>query len=389
MILINPNQAFVTWRSNSNHIIERYTFASIWEEAGFIAYHLREHLNIKKGDRVVLCYDKGLQSIAALLGCIKAGVIAVLLDESPASCYPLVKSLPRLTKQIINNYKTKAVLIDRKVHMTKTTDRFNISSKSRHLWPKSHSIIYDNVIKHLVKQGDSTFDDVYISKSDSALLQYRSHEAGDIQGGSTISYNSMTYGELDSNVRSVILSLMQPNTVLDDGVNTRNLHEAFNISWLLQTQESQPQIPPPIKTIVTSSWEVLSTLKATSTKAIKKICYLLLVFSAPVLLCWYVGKYFANSYHPILLAATSISTFHQKEVKIVYSAFSVYSAFYEWCDEPSCFLAPLLSHILIIVICGYFSYYASKHYDKHFGKNRFSYDQHNCPSSSKRLPPNV
>ena len=49
-----------------------YTSNEIWEEARAFAHNLRIAHKLKKGDRVILCYNFGLQLFAAFLGDLRA-----------------------------------------------------------------------------------------------------------------------------------------------------------------------------------------------------------------------------------------------------------------------------------------------------------------------------
>ena len=102
----NGSRTFATWYNDQGQAIDDYSFADLWEEAGIVAYHLRVKWNLSKGDRVVLCYSFGLQFFASFIGCIRAGVTAVLVH--PPSM-PLTKSLPKMLK-VVDNCSAKLIL---------------------------------------------------------------------------------------------------------------------------------------------------------------------------------------------------------------------------------------------------------------------------------------
>jgi acyl-CoA synthetase (AMP-forming)/AMP-acid ligase II len=121
------DKVFATWYSSKAKPTDKYTFQQIWDEAGIIAHDLRINSNLDKGDRVVLCYNFGLQFFSAFLGCLRAGIVAVL--AYPPSPKNLSKALPKMTK-IIQDSAAKAVLVDETANLL----RLNPLSKSRRLY---------------------------------------------------------------------------------------------------------------------------------------------------------------------------------------------------------------------------------------------------------------
>ena len=51
---------FATWYGSQGKATNEYTYGRLWEEAGVISHYLRNEWDLKKGDRVVLCYNLGL-----------------------------------------------------------------------------------------------------------------------------------------------------------------------------------------------------------------------------------------------------------------------------------------------------------------------------------------
>lgn len=186
----NACKTFATWYNDTGKAVDEYTFSDLWEEAGVIAHHLRIKWKLKKGDRIVLCYSSGLQFFASFMGCIRAGITAVLVY--PPSM-PLTKSLPKMAK-VVSDCNAKLIIVDPNIQLLRITDRTNFASKSRHLWPKNTAFKVHNF-----KHSDISFDDTSISESELAFLQYTS--------GSTDS--PYEYGTLDSNVREIIASMFQ------------------------------------------------------------------------------------------------------------------------------------------------------------------------------------
>jgi len=127
------HQTFATWYDDKGKAMNEYTFQQLWDEAGYCAYLLRNKWNVNKGDRVVLCYAFGLHFFAIFLGCLRAGVVAVLVYP-PAP--PLAKSLVKMRK-VIDDCQPKLILTQSIINMLRLSDKANLASKSRSLWPSN------------------------------------------------------------------------------------------------------------------------------------------------------------------------------------------------------------------------------------------------------------
>ena len=83
------DKVFATWYNNRGKPTDKYTFKKMWDDAGAIAYDLRvKHDNVKKGDRVILCYTFGLIFFSAFLGCLRTGLVVALIYPSNPKSLP-------------------------------------------------------------------------------------------------------------------------------------------------------------------------------------------------------------------------------------------------------------------------------------------------------------
>lgn len=114
----NGDDTFVTWYDSNGKSSSEYTFRGLWEEAGIIAHYLHNVWHLKKGTRVVLCYNLGLHFFAAFLGCLRAGVVAVLV-YTPVD--PLHMSLPKMNR-VLSDYDAKLILTDADIQMNRRAD---------------------------------------------------------------------------------------------------------------------------------------------------------------------------------------------------------------------------------------------------------------------------
>jgi acyl-CoA synthetase (AMP-forming)/AMP-acid ligase II len=172
---------FATWCNSKAKPTDKHTFQQIWDEAGVIAHDLCINNSLEKGDTVVLCYNFGLQFFSAFLGCLRAGVVAVLV--CPPSPKNLSKALPKMTK-IIQDSVAKVVLVDETVNLL----RLNPLSKSRGPWPqnircKVHPMNAKSTLSH---QALTSLNEIVqnnpITSEDLAFLQCTSGSTGNTKG---------------------------------------------------------------------------------------------------------------------------------------------------------------------------------------------------------------
>ncbi|CAB9528250.1 Putative fatty-acid--CoA ligase FadD21 [Seminavis robusta] len=213
---------FATWYDGKGKQVNAVTFGGLWEEAGVIAAYLRNEWQMEKGDRVVLCYTPGIQFFAALLGCFRAGVIAVLVyPPDPSSAEKLASSLKKMVKSI-DDCHPKLVLCDASVHLMRTGDNLNVLfSRSRKLWPAVPFHVTENLRG---KGGDKhCFDEPSLTPNDIAFFQYTSGSTGDPKGV------IIKYGALAANIRLIHNGFRQCYRE-DGGVP----EEIVGFSWLPQ-----------------------------------------------------------------------------------------------------------------------------------------------------------
>ena len=196
-------EIFATWYDKSKKPVNQYTYQDIWDEASIVAYELLTKYKLKKGDRVVLCYNFGLQFFAGFLGCLRAGVVAVLVY--PPSPRNLCKALPKMSK-VVEDSDAKLIIIDNDVKLLRLNVRYlslwpqNITFMNH---PKKRKLTFKNKekaaafllnVKNLNKESN-VVDNI---KEDLAFLQYTSGSTGDPKGV------MVTYGSLQSNVEFII-----------------------------------------------------------------------------------------------------------------------------------------------------------------------------------------
>ncbi|CAB9504961.1 expressed unknown protein [Seminavis robusta] len=211
------NDTFATWHEINGAVGKQYTFGELWAEAGAIAYNLHHVWGVKKGDKVVLCYDFGLHFFAAFLGCLRAGVVAILVYPPFP---PLTKTLTKMEK-VIKDCQPVLILTDITIMALKKVDELKPFSKSKGMWPKGIAFKVTNGIHFLPKM--KSFDQEDILESDIAFYQYTSGSTGDPKGV------LVTFKALEANVKINHDGISQKLT--EDGLDA---DKVVGFSWLPQ-----------------------------------------------------------------------------------------------------------------------------------------------------------
>jgi acyl-CoA synthetase (AMP-forming)/AMP-acid ligase II len=170
------------------------TFGELWDAAGVIAYHLRHVWNLQKGQRVLLTYGYGPSSLSALLGCWRAGIVAILAEAPAKPLRTIAESLQRLQLIAEECQPIAMVLTDQKTFRLRNSDMASLFRSTRKMWLnhlqwRSTESLQKSPTLETLRRSISTnldiagavytFDEPSLSPQDLALIHYTAGSTGD------------------------------------------------------------------------------------------------------------------------------------------------------------------------------------------------------------------
>jgi non-ribosomal peptide synthetase-like protein len=206
---------FSSWYGQEGQCERGLSFKDTWGAAGMLASKIRREWGVQKGERVILCYNFGLDFFYAFLGCLRAGVVAV--PVYPPNPGAMEASLVKL-HGIVASCSPKLCLMDGDVLRLYRASRFKLAAKIS--WPKG--MRYEKGCISSSSLGGPVFDEVQSTESDVAFLQYTSGSTGDPKGV------RITYANIAANVTWIL------STIRSMGFEGDSAHQPVGLSWLPQ-----------------------------------------------------------------------------------------------------------------------------------------------------------
>ncbi|MFI4954283.1 MAG: SDR family NAD(P)-dependent oxidoreductase [Gammaproteobacteria bacterium] len=160
-VVIRGSQIAYIFLADGETAKERLTYAQLHKKAHAIAGHLQQLA--KLGDRIVLCYEPGLDFICAFLGCWYAGMIAV-----PA--YPLRNNR--------HAHRLYAIVEDCQPALILGTSESIALMQTIELFSSSTFVLTETISDAMAKQ----YQPCFITSDSLAFLQYTSGSTGKPKG---------------------------------------------------------------------------------------------------------------------------------------------------------------------------------------------------------------
>ena len=183
-------KVFSTWLNSDGREAASTTYEEVWDRAGAVAHLLRVKLKICKGDRVMLCFGFGLDFFMAMLGCFRAGVVAVpVYPPNPAKMDSSLRKLALISKDC----GARMCLADKEVMTLRRLQLVNPFKASK--WPKG--LKWESMVPAGSK-ASKCFDEVSLDDGDIAFLQYTSGSTGQPKGV------MVTFANLEHNLAVVM-----------------------------------------------------------------------------------------------------------------------------------------------------------------------------------------
>ena len=92
----HPNRRIFTWVDSKGKEQKTLNYDQLWNDSTAIAGMLLE--KAQPGDRIMICYPFGLEFLAALIGCMRAGMIAC--SAYPPNPTRLKQELPQFRRKV-------------------------------------------------------------------------------------------------------------------------------------------------------------------------------------------------------------------------------------------------------------------------------------------------
>jgi acyl-CoA synthetase (AMP-forming)/AMP-acid ligase II len=73
----HPDKLLYSFLDKKGGVKESYTYREFDEKTNRVASYLSENYEFKPGDRIILAYPPGLESICSFFACVKLGLIPV------------------------------------------------------------------------------------------------------------------------------------------------------------------------------------------------------------------------------------------------------------------------------------------------------------------------
>lgn len=165
-VLLDPSRLLFAWLDAETNVVNSFTRLELWNQSRDLAFYLQTHVNVRKGDRVMIVYPFGIEFIVGFVALLRIGAIVV-------SVFP---PNPRKLETDILKFAHFVQDSGAKVALTTRIYKRIVKMNKRKTWPRGLKWVASD--KKLPPAPDSFQDS--IPQADSvALVQYTSGSTSD------------------------------------------------------------------------------------------------------------------------------------------------------------------------------------------------------------------
>ncbi|CAB9509574.1 Putative fatty-acid--CoA ligase FadD21 [Seminavis robusta] len=128
------DETFATFYEADGKATQTLTFGDLWDKSGVVSYHLRVTWKLQKGQTVALVLDYGLTYMATWLGCLRAGVVPIIVASPIPPNFEM--ALTKLNVIMHAVAPVAMILTDSVVKFWKKEDENDRTSSTRKMWPE-------------------------------------------------------------------------------------------------------------------------------------------------------------------------------------------------------------------------------------------------------------
>ena len=173
MATTHQDDIFATFYEADGKATQSLTYGAIWHQAGVISYHVRVTWKVPQGGHVAVVLDYGLTYMAVWLGCLRAGVVPMIVaapkpfvgsknsnnnSTSQHGGFDTNGGLSKLNSILKAASPIALIVTDSVVKFWKDQDEADLQSPTRALWPQQAKWKCVDTLPKPKKAGTASLD---------------------------------------------------------------------------------------------------------------------------------------------------------------------------------------------------------------------------------------